>query len=138
METAMDYIKAARAALEAQKDRSAWSKGVTMYAFDLLDELEEAAEGGYITADDLANSRLAERAMLDGASSWNQYSWGGSSLIYNGDIAARLCCPSELKKTRDGERKPNSQEEWLDVQARALYQAAARVWRAIRDARKEG
>lgn len=138
MTTTMDCIKAARAALEARKARSAWDKGVTLYAFDLLDELEEAAEGGYITADDLVNYRMAERAMLDGASSWGQYSWGGCSLIYNSDIAERLCCPSELKRTRDGERRPNSHEEWLDTQARALSQAASRAFKAYRDAIVEG
>ena len=70
--------------------------------------------------------------MLNGAQDWEQYSWGGSALIYDGDIAERLCCPSELKKTRNGERRPNSREEWLDVQARALYQASSRVVNAYR------
>lgn len=65
--------------------------------------------------------------MLNGAQDWGQYSWGGSALIYDGDIAEHLCCPSELKKNRHGERRPNSREEWLDVQARALYQACNRV-----------
>ena len=51
-------------------------------------------------------------------------------MIYDGDIAERLCCPSELKKTRNGERRPNSREEWLDVQARALRQASYMVRRA--------
>jgi hypothetical protein len=32
-----------------------------------------------------------------------------------------------LKKTRNGEKKPNGNEEWLDVQARALFQAAQRI-----------
>lgn len=136
MENTMDCIKAARAALEARKDRSAWDKGVTVYALELLGDLAESADGGYIDADDLASRRLVVRAMLNGASDWGQYSWGGSSLIYNGDIAARLCCPSELRKTRNGERRPNGQEEWLDVQARALSQAAARALRALQDARK--
>lgn len=53
-------------------------------------------------------------------------------MIYNADIAERLCCPSELKKTRNGERRPNNREEWLDTQARALYQAASRVVNAYR------
>ena len=66
--------------------------------------------------------------MLNGAQDWNKYSWGGSSLIYDGDIAERLCTPSELKKTRNGERRPNGREEWLDTQARALHQAAKRVY----------
>lgn len=72
-------------------------------------------------------------------SAWDrgEYSWGGSALVYDGDIAAALCNPSELKKTRNGKRRPNSREEWLDVQARALYQAFRRVYSAIRAARQE-
>ena len=70
--------------------------------------------------------------MLNGARDWNAYSWGGSALIYDGDIAERLCTPSELKRTRHGERRPNSREEWLDTQARALYQACNRVSRLYR------
>lgn len=73
---------------------------------------------------------MVKEWLKNGASDWDQYSWGGSSLIYNSDIAERLCCPSELKKTRNGERRPNSREEWLDTQARALRQAAGRLTRA--------
>ena len=75
---------------------------------------------------------ISSAALLNGAKDWSQYSWGGCSLIYDPDIASRLCCPSELKKTRNGERRPNSREEWLDVQARALYQAANRVYRYLK------
>lgn len=112
--------------LEARKDRSAWSKGVTVYALELLEEYQErAAYEGREAAD-----RVEFKAwLLNGADSWESYSYGGSSLIYNGDIAERLCCPSEYKRTREGERRPNSREEWLDVQARALYQAACRLSR---------
>ena len=78
-----------------------------------------------------------EAAALNGAQDWEQYSWGGSALVYDGDIAAALCTPSELKKTRNGDRRPNSREEWLDVQARALRQAFRRVYSAIRIARQE-
>lgn len=113
-----------RTALEDRRDRSAWDKGVTLYAFDLVDQLEEAIEydGKFPEPGEQVRA-----AMLGGASDWSTYSWGGSSLIYNADIATRLCCPSELKKTRIGERRPNAREDWLDTQARALYQAARRV-----------
>lgn len=112
--------------LEARKDRSAWSKGVTMYALELLEEYQERAayEGR-----EVADREEFKAWLLNGADSWESYSYGGSSLIYNGDIAERLCCPSEYKRTREGERRPNSREEWLDVQARALYQAACRLSR---------
>ena len=93
--------------------------------------------GGYISADNLNTPADFSRALLNGASDWSAYSYGGSSLIYNGDIAARLCCPSELKKTREGERRPNSREEWLDVQARALAQAARVVRNAYQKAIKK-
>lgn len=117
------------AALEARKDRSAWNKGVTLYAFELVQELQQRAEYEGRNPEPGAECKLW---MLNGADDWNGYSWGGCSLIYNGDIAERLCCPSEFKKTRNGERRPNSREEWLDTQARALRQAASRVLRLYR------
>ena len=123
------------AELEARKDRSAWDKGVTAYAAELVEELEEAATYNQRNPDTLAE---LEDWMLNGAQNWNEYSWGGSSLIYNGDIARRLCCPSELDKKINGERRPNSQEEWLDVQARALYQACTRVKRLYASITREG
>lgn len=125
-----------REEVEARTERSAWSRGVTAYALDLVDELEEATEGGYFDLSDLEAPKLVDRALLNGATDWNQYSWGGCSLCYDGQIAERLCTPSELKKTRHGERRPNSREEWLDTQARALFQAASRVKKSIRAALK--
>lgn len=113
--------------LETRKDRSAWDKGVTIYALELL---EEYAERAAYEGRQAANTAEFKEWLKNGASDWDQYSWGGSSLIYNSDIAERLCCPSELKKTRNGERRPNSREEWLDTQARALRQAASRLTRA--------
>lgn len=117
------------AELETRKDRSAWNKGVTLYAWDLLDEIQERAN--YEHKEPENADELKEYA-LNGAESWDQYSWGGSALIYNGDIAERLCSPSELKKTRNGERRPNSREEWLDTQARALSQAFTRIRRIFK------
>lgn len=97
--------------INGREQRSAWQRGVTAYALELLEELKEGVNGGYISAADLNTPADFSRALLNGASNWSAYSWGGCSLIYNGDIAARLCCPSELKKTREGERRPNSREE---------------------------
>ena len=104
--------------------RSAWNKGVKLYALELLEDLKEGIEGGWYYDDDITAPRILEKMLLNGASSWSEYSWGGCSLIHNGEIAERLCTLSELKKTRNGERKPNKEEEWIDTQARALYQAA--------------
>lgn len=117
--------------LETRKDRSAWDKGVTVYALEMLDDVAENID--YDGKEPETRAELKEKA-LNGARDWSQYSWGGSSLIYDCDIAERLCTPSELKKTRGGERRPNGQEEWLDVQARALQQAWSRLlgaWIAV-------
>ena len=118
--------------INAENARSAWSKGVKIYALELLEELDTAINDGYFKAEDV-NDRFKLREQLrNGAASWQDYSWGGCSLIYDPDIAKRLCTPSELRKTREGERRPNSREEWLDVQARALTQAERHVLRAVR------
>ena len=103
------------------RPRSAWTMGVQRYAMDLIYILDEIIE---FEKRNPANVDELEKWMLNGASSWKEYSLGGCSLIYDRDIARRLCTPSELKKTRNGERKPNRNEEWIDTQARALHQAA--------------
>ena len=127
-------INELRQGIENEPARSAWSKGVKAYALELIDELDEAIRGGYFAAEDIEAPNLLKRQLLNGAEDWSQYSYGGCALIYDGDIAERTCSPSELKKTRDGERRPNSREEWLDVQARALYQAARMICRLARNA----
>ena len=114
-------------AIENMKARSAWDRGVKEYAYELVEGLE--------VEEIPADSQELKSLLLNGADTWKQYSWGGSSLIYDFDIAERLCTPSELKRVKGGERRPNSREEWLDVQARALLQAANRIcklatWRA--------
>lgn len=119
-------IITARALIEASKARSAWNKGVNDYAVDLLDTLTEYPE---IT--ECGTRSDVEKALLNGAESWNAYSWGGGALIYDQDIAKTLCSPSEYRKTDGGNRRPNSREQWLDVQARALYQAAWLVYDTI-------
>lgn len=125
----MTVFEKMAAELEARNDRSAWDKGVTLYALELVEELRERA--AYKGRSPEPGKECREW-MLNGAQDWDAYSWGGSALIYNSDIAERLCCPSEFKKTRNGERRPNSREEWLDTQARALYQACNRVARLYR------
>lgn len=129
--TAERVLNAAEDLINATKCRSAWAKGVNVYALELLEDLRESCTGGWFEEDDLGSARLVERGLLNGASDWNQYSWGGCSLIYDPQIAQRLCTPSELKITRNGERNPNSREQWLDTQARALYQAARIVVDAV-------
>jgi hypothetical protein len=123
----MKNVNEVKATVENRKVRSAWDKGVKAYALELIETLTEAIERGYIDPEDLANKNLLNKVLLNGADSWEQYSYGGCALIYNCDIAERLCTPSEYKKSREGDRNPNRYETWLDVQARALIQAARMV-----------
>lgn len=134
----MTNIEKLYLSIESEKQRSAWDKGVSAYALELVEQLGKQINGGYFEELDLTESKKVRAALLNGAENWSQYSWGGCSLIYDSDIAERLCGPPELKKTRNGECRPNSREEWLDVQARALFQAANRVCRHIRTLEKSG
>ena len=98
--------------------RSAWTRGVIRYAVGLIDAVEK---------DDITLDDVRAGVLLNGAQNWTEYSYGGCALISDRDIAAALCTPSELKRTRNGERNPNSRENWLDVQARALSQAERKI-----------
>lgn len=130
-DTTADILRKAADIIEARKDRSAWDKGVNAYALELLDNLAE------LTPDDLADPESVRGALLNGADNWQQYSEGGCALICDCDIAARLCTPSELRRCKGGDLNPNSRETWLDVQARALFQAACSVRLALCAAVKE-
>ncbi len=130
----LEILQGAITELFSRKDRSTWNKGVTAYAIDFIDWCINNIR--YFKGD-LTKFADYEQFILNGAPNWSKYSWGGSALIYDGDIAAALCTPSELKRTCNGELRPNSREYWLDTQARALYQAANRSFKAIRHAATE-
>ena len=100
------------ALVTATPARSAWMRGVRVYALEMLNGIEDG---------------FTQASLLNGARNWKEYSEGGCALIYDADIAERLCSPSEYRKTRQGERAPNSRETWLDCQARALGQAASLI-----------
>lgn len=125
-------LKKALETLESRTDRSAWNRGVTLYARELLADVVENVERVYCAAPQTRAEFC--RVARNGAGTWREYSYGACALVYDCDIAERLCAPSELKKKRGGELRPNGNETWLDVQARALNQAAARAWNAVRDA----
>lgn len=114
-----------RGFVSSSSARSAWSRGVRAYALDLLDSIEELSNyemnnyGEYLV--------ISEEVALNGAGSWSNYAAGGCGLVYNYSIAATLCNPSEFRKCKGGQLAPNSRETWIDVEARALFQA----WRLI-------
>lgn len=64
-------------------------------------------------AEHMTRSELLNK--LEGRTDRSAHSWGGSSLIYDHDIAERVCTPSELKRTRNGERMTNYKEYLKNV-----------------------
>lgn len=120
--------------------RSAWACGVRAYAVELCGNLRRAAtyaaETG--TPSPLTDRETVRAALLNGARDWSEYSWSGCALVYDAHIAARVCTPSELRRTHGGRRDPNPRETWLDVQARALCQACAVVLAAYGKTTREG
>ena len=127
--TKEDYLKNMKIAnrifekIEHLNPRSAWNRGVMRYALELVNSVEV---GGEIT----------EKCLLNGAKDWHKYSEGGRAHIFDELICYRLCTPSEIKKTRNGKRRPNKQETWIDVQARALYQAAQLIMKIKKEVEK--
>lgn len=103
-------------------DWTNWGRGVLMYAIDILDAIK--------------NKEVTEKALLNGAKDWKEYSYGGCALIYNNEICRRLCTPSTIKRTKEGKCNLNINENWLDVQARALYQAARLIMKIKKEVEK--
>lgn len=128
----MATLKQIKKELEKERAASCWGRGVLEYANELLDDLY------YIEESEELTSQGIEAVLLNGAIDWSSYSWGGCSLIYDSDICERLATPSEQKKKNSGELRPNSGEEWLDCQARALYQASRKIKGIIARLDKEG
>ena len=99
--------------IEDKKCRSKWEQGVKEYALELLEGLE--------------GREITKANLLNGAENWHQFSYGGSSLIYDSDICDRLATPSFSKMKKGGELQPKQFETWLDLQARALNQASKMI-----------
>lgn len=107
--------------IQSYRYRSAWARGVCQYALELAEAFDFDAMG----------SKSIRDIMLNGTRNWREYSYDGNALIYDSDIAWRLLAPSVLKLKDYGRLPPNSKENWLDVQARALEQACGLVMMAI-------
>ena len=106
--------------------RSQWARGVQAAALDLVESVDELDT---VSTD----RRELENQLLNGASSWSQYSWGGCNLCYNIDIAERYMTPSELKRYMAPGHDASEAfggEQLLDMQARALHQAFTHAYRA--------
>lgn len=124
----LSTLQKANKDLMEKKDRSCWKRGVNVYALELMNYLMDEID--YFDGN-IFNRQEVYLFLLNGAKDWEEYSYGGCSLIYDAEIAGRLCNQTELKRTKGGEYSPFRGGTWLDVQARALEQAARRVFNAI-------
>ena len=100
--------------------KSAWDKGVAIYAVELKEQIRERCR---CEKRQPTNYNELKKWALNGAQSFKEYSYSGCALIYDSDIAERLCTPSELKRKKGGQLQPSRCETWLDIQARALQHA---------------
>jgi len=124
-----NQIARIREIIEYTKRRSAWDKGVKLYALELLDNYCEMVD--YAKETGVCAPRFIESVLLNGADDWLAYSEGGLSLVYDKDIAERLCSPSELKRktSRNGGGVGAGHDtKKAPAQGRALAQA----WRLLR------
>ena len=120
--------------LEYEYARSHWRRGVIDTALDLIDDID----GEDLLKVFLPSTRRERREILLGEyQDEKKYSYDGNMLCYDTQIAKRYCTPSELKKKKGGILKPNKKESWLDVQARAIYQAIVLIDDAIWKAKFE-
>ena len=78
----------------------------------------------------------SEATLLNGAKDWKQASCSGGFYVNDEVIALTLCNNSELRMTHDGKRKPNRNETWLDVQARALFSASQLILSIMKNPQK--
>lgn len=129
----MATVAEIREAIKERKARSAWDRGVREYMLDFLDHVKDYHKLN--ENDEVRKVTITE--LLNGARDWEQYSYGGCSLVYNGDICERLCPPSVIRRKNEGELPPNSMETWLDVQALALRAAAGHFVRLVNSMRGE-
>lgn len=125
MKATAKNIQAVANEVEKAKTRSAWSRGVKVYAFEMLERFEDWRRWNEENGKSVPE--LDEVTALNGASDWGAWAYGGSGLVYNAYIAERLCTPSELKKLHGGARVPAGAATWCDIEARAAWQA----WRMI-------
>lgn len=122
--------------VSAEQNRNV-RRGICEYAVDIINEMIEKIDWEYqglVTTDWDGLERLA----LIGAKNWEQYSWGGCSLVTNYDIAMRLYEGEHANKMI-----AEYSGEWLlNEQARGLRRAwnmicrkmsSKKYWRALNE-----
>ena len=109
--------------------RSTWAKAVKADAIDFVKcNIADALECGDIESIP-EDGRELRALLLNGASDWKQYSWGGCALVYNYDIKEHYLSSSERERYAGDTVRGT---HLLDIQAAALSQACDIVCAAVR------
>ena len=102
-------------------------KAILDDAIDLLDNLKE-------TSYQINTMKDVRKALLNGAQNWDQYSYGGCALIYDGDIADHYLSEDkkkDFKFKRGPEKGCWNGIKLLDFQATCLREANRTCLKAI-------
>lgn len=125
--------------MQKEGRKSKWRKGVISIAIDRLDEMDN---GATITWHNLLNGALwsdKEATFENISSACDKYAWGGCGLICDEDIADLLATKSEAYyKNGNLKGKPNAREQWLDLYAKAVYQAFSLIIRYYKNETIDG
>ena len=113
---------------EIERKRGQWNKATAYYADFLLDSYIEICK--WCANQNEAIPDLSLDLVLNGASGWHQYSYGGCALVYDGDIAKVVFTPAQFAKWEQGRKVTAG--PLLDIQARGL----AAGWRVLKSAQR--
>lgn len=124
------------AILASKLVRGAKNKAVREYALEILDRVitdgdDERREHWSIDKlrDLLLNGAFDYYKPYDEQAHWKRYSEGGCSLIWNIEIAQRVCTDNQYKKLEDKINSGNDTHDWVMIQAGALYEAALLIYK---------
>lgn len=119
-------INATIAEINRIKCRSAWNKGVKVYAVMLLENLKEHGYHGR----DITSPAILRKSLLNGATDWEHFSRGGCALVYNGAIVKTLCPPAIVERYNSGKLNVSTDDifEW---QRQALRQAELLIMQSV-------
>lgn len=116
---------------EKRKGRpSKWREGVFNEAIDRLDSMDEGQKINWYTLLNGALWQDKQATFENILNACSKYAWGGCGICYNVDVANTFCSKSQAYyKNGNFKEQPNNREQWLDLYARAIYQAFSLIMR---------
>lgn len=117
---------------EHEETRGTYRKAIILYALELVENIGDHYTTTQEQRDNIEkiDKQTLKALALNGADSWEQYSWGGCSFVYSSDILNVLFCPSIAKKYENAEAVGGV--HLLDRQAHALARAFSHILYTIK------